>query len=295
MKRLIFFMAAIVSLISARAEEPIIDVTTTLGSFRVMLYDDTPLHRDNFLKLVDEGYYNGVTFHRVIKDFMVQGGDPNSKDSTNTLPLGAGGPSYRIPAEINYPKHFHKYGALAAARDNNPERSSSGSQFYIVTGKKYPKEMIADRVLQSARQSYFDELIKPMVDSLRVLYREGGQEAIRETMERLEKEATEAVKEAPIEILETYSTVGGTPHLDGQYTVFGEVLSGMDVVEKIQNVETGANDRPVEDVRILSMKVERRGSGASPVVKEPESSSKGASGKSAKKSGTKKSGKGSKK
>ena len=119
---------------------PVVDIKTSVGDIKVKLYDDTPRHRDNFLKLVKDGYYNGVLFHRVIKDFMVQTGDPGSVNADSTAMLGIGGPDYQIDAEILYPKHYHKYGALAAARtgdDMNPERKSSGSQFYIVTGRKY--------------------------------------------------------------------------------------------------------------------------------------------------------------
>lgn len=193
----------------------LVEIKTTLGDIEVKLYNDTPLHRDNFLKLVKDGFYEGVLFHRVINNFMVQTGDPDSKNAPAGQRLGAGNPGYTIEAEIDYPKHYHKYGALAAARTGdavNPERRSSGSQFYIVTGDKYTPgqlEMIARRQGMA---------MDPSVAS-------------------------------------DYTTVGGTPHLDGQYTVFGEVVSGMDVVEKIQNVATDRNDRPTEDVKILSVKI----------------------------------------
>lgn len=245
-------------MLPAGAESPIIDVKTTLGEFRLKLYDDTPLHRDNFLKLVKEGYYDGMTFHRVIKDFMVQGGDPLSKDSIAGAPLGSGGPGYTIPAEIKYPAHYHKYGALAAARSNNPEKRSSGSQFYIVTGKKYPAEAIEERVRTSLVRSYVTERIRENLDSLKRLHLEGGDAASDAAIGKFVEEAEAAYTTLPAEILETYSTVGGTPHLDGEYTVFGEVVSGMDVVEKIQNEATDSSDCPVADVRILSMKVEKQ-------------------------------------
>lgn len=244
--------------------EPVVDIHTTLGDIRVKLYDDTPIHRDNFLKLVREGYYDGVLFHRVIKDFMIQTGDPDSKTADSTAMLGAGDPSYTVEAEINYPKHFHKYGALAAARTGdhvNPERRSSGSQFYIVTGQKQDArtlDMIEQRANHDRKQKYFNELSKGHMDEIRRLMAEGKRDELNALRDTLAAQTEAAVKDEklPDEIRETYMTQGGTPHLDGQYTVFGEVVSGMDVVEKIQNVETGRGDRPKTDVRVLSMKIE---------------------------------------
>lgn len=243
---------------------PVVDIKTTLGDIKVKLYDDTPLHRDNFLKLAKEGYYDGVLFHRVIKDFMVQTGDPNSKNATPDQHLGAGDPNYTIPAEIVYPKYYHKYGALAAARTGdqvNPERRSSGSQFYIVTGNKISPSQAERMKLQAeytAKQNYFNDLCRKNmaeIDSLRNARDEAGLKALQEKLVA-ETEANVKAPELPAQMLKDYETIGGTPHLDGQYTVFGEVLSGMDTVEKIQNAETGAADRPVTDIRIISMKVE---------------------------------------
>lgn len=244
--------------------EPIVDIKTTLGDIKVKLYDDTPIHRDNFLKLVKEKYYDGVLFHRVIKDFMVQTGDPNSKTADSTTMLGSGDPSYTLEAEILYPKHYHKYGALAAARTGdqvNPERRSSGSQFYIVTGEKQNPRMLEQMEQRAAgqkRQAYFNQLAKEHMDTIRAMQQRGdreGMEALRQQLIQ-QTEANVPVDSMPAEIKEAYINQGGTPHLDGQYTVFGEVISGMDVVEKIQNVETGRADRPKEDIRILSMTLE---------------------------------------
>lgn len=244
---------------------PVVDIKTTAGDIKVKLYDDTPKHRDNFLKLVNEGYYNGVLFHRVIKDFMVQTGDPESVKADSTAMLGSGGPGYQIDAEIKYPAHYHKYGALAAARsgDNvNPERKSSGSQFYIVTGRKYTDAQLdnmVERNVGERRQAYFRNLCKEYDSQIRSLMEAKNDTALEELRQELIKKTEEAVPVEPMpeQMREDYKNLGGTPHLDGTYTVFGEVLSGMDTVEKIQNAETGRADRPKEDIRILSMSIEK--------------------------------------
>lgn len=192
-----------------------VKIETRLGDIIVRLYDETPIHRDNFLKLVKDGYYDGTLFHRVIRNFMIQGGDPNSKGASADMPLGIGSPDYTLEPEFRSGL-YHKRGALAAARqgdETNPERRSSGSQFYIVWGRTFsPRQMefLQDKMLMEHPET-------------------GG--------------LTEKQKEI-------YSTIGGTPHLDGQYTVFGEVEQGLDVVEKIQNEATGMGDRPVEDITV---------------------------------------------
>ncbi len=243
---------------------PTLDVATTAGNIKIRLYDDTPLHRDNFLKLAKEGYYDGVLFHRVINDFMVQTGDPESKDAPAGKMLGSGGPGYQIPAEIVYPKHYHKYGALAAARsgdDVNPERKSSGSQFYIVTGKKFSPQQLSrmeEMSVQKQLQSYFMGLQRQHMDTIKQLRLAKDSVGLENLRQELIKETEANVKPVTMteEQVRDYTTIGGTPHLDGQYTVFGEVLDGMDVVEKIQKAETDGRDRPKEDIRIISIKVE---------------------------------------
>ena len=187
---------------------------TTAGKIVVELSDLTPLHRDNFVALAEEGYFDSLLFHRVIENFMIQGGDPDSRTAQPGQFLGDGGPDYTIPAEFRYPALFHKRGALAAAREGdavNPQMASSGSQFYIVWGKVFT-----------------DEELDKM------------QERIHN---RVQFEG---------EVREAYKTLGGTPHLDGAYTVFGYVTEGLEVVEAIQKVATDENDRPTEDVRIIS-------------------------------------------
>ncbi|WP_277064649.1 peptidylprolyl isomerase [Prevotella aurantiaca] len=198
-----------------------VELVTDSGVIRLALYNETPKHRDNFLKMVQSGAYDGVLFHRVIKDFMVQTGDLASKTATQGQLLGDTPESYSIPAEICFPKLYHKRGALAAARegdDVNPERASSSTQFYIVWGQKF-----TDKQLEWAQS-------------------------------RIEKYTDGKVKLTP-ELCEVYKTIGGTPHLDGSYTVFGEVLEGLDVVEKIQRTTTDSHDRPVNDIRIIKATV----------------------------------------
>lgn len=243
--------------------ESVVELNTTLGTIKVKLYDDTPLHKENFLKLVKEGYYDGLLFHRVIKDFMVQAGDPQSRNADSTTMLGSGDPSYTIPAEINYPVHYHKYGALAAARTGdqvNPERRSSGSQFYIVTGKKVSEGQLDNMEMRAnyeRKQKRFNELAAARMEEIRKMQLEGnrqGLDSLRDVL-ALEVEAQVKDEKMPGEIRRDYSTIGGTPHLDGQYTVFGEVTEGMDVVTKIEEAETGVADRPKSDIRIVSAKV----------------------------------------
>lgn len=205
MKNLLFVLVFFSLLVSCQQDtSTYAKIETSYGDIVVRLYDSTPLHRDNFIKLANDGFYDGLLFHRVINNFMIQGGDPNSKDATADQFLGGGGPGYTIEAEIGA---IHLKGALAAARTQNPEKRSSGSQFYIVHGTQQTEEMLRS-VEQMKGIRYTDE-----------------QRAL-------------------------YMDKGGTPNLDMDYTVFGEVVSGIEVVDRIAQVQTGANDRPVEDVRM---------------------------------------------
>ena len=209
-----------------KQKQKMVKIETTLGTIKVKLYDETPLHRDNFLKLVEDEFYEGVLFHRVIKDFMIQAGDPESKTADSLAHLGAGGLGYTVPAEIVFPQLYHKRGVLAAARQGdmvNPERKSSGCQFYIVQGKTFTDEELDIMEMRLTRQLRMAEPFK-YTEEQRIAYK----------------------------------TFGGTPHLDGQYTVFGEVVEGFDVLQKISEVETGRSDRPVEDIRIINMKIVKR-------------------------------------
>lgn len=240
-------------------------IQTTEGDITVRLYDQTPQHRDNFLKLAAEGYYDGTLFHRVIRDFMIQGGDPDSIGAPAGKSLGVGGPDYTIDAEI-LPELFHKRGALCAARQGdevNPTKRSSGSQFYIVWGKKYSEGELRqmDKQLQMQQeQSVFNSLVTKNRDLILKLRRERDRAGLSALQDELLAETHAVCASMPkpqlgAEQKQAYSTIGGTPFLDGQYTVFGEVEEGLDVVGKIQEVATGRGDRPVADVKVVSMKV----------------------------------------
>lgn len=241
-------------------------IETSAGDIVVELYNETPRHRDNFIKLAQDGTYEGTLFHRVIKDFMIQAGDPESKNAPKGKMLGAGDMGYTIPAEFVYPKYFHKKGALSAARqgDNvNPEKASSGCQFYIVTGKVYSDSTLLDmerQMNQLRLNNAFQTLVQKNMKTIYKLRREGNQDGLLDLQDTLIAQAEAQVeKEEPFrftpEQVQAYTTVGGTPHLDGEYTVFGEVLEGMDVVDKIQRVKTDRNDRPEEDVVIEKVTV----------------------------------------
>lgn len=221
MKRIVLVcMALLVMAGSVQAQkgkkkkEMLIEFQTTEGTMMVKLYNETPQHRDNMVKLVKSGYYDGLLFHRIIKDFMIQGGDPDSKGAKPGQMLGQGGPGYTIPAEF-IDTLIHKKGALAAARmgdQMNPTKASSGSQFYIVHGRIFNENELASFEARSGRKY------------------------------------TDAQKQI-------YATLGGTPHLDGAYTVFGELVSGFDVLDKIARTQTAAGDRPVKDMVIIKAKV----------------------------------------
>ena len=242
-----------------------VELETTLGNIVVELYNETPQHRDNFIKLVNEGYYDGVLFHRVIKDFMIQTGDGNSKTAGPEAVLGDGDPGYTIEAEFVYPKYFHKRGALAAARTGdqvNPERRSSGSQFYIVTGKIYGSDelkMMSQRLADVKKQDIFRRLVnenRARIEEMQKNQDNAGLQALQnELIQQTEAEAGDASFAFTDEQVDAYTSVGGTPHLDGQYTVFGEVVQGMDVVDKIQNTTTGRMDRPTVDIKIIKARI----------------------------------------
>ena len=239
----------------------LIKFETTLGNITVALYDETPKHRDNFIKLVKEGVYDSTLFHRVIKQFMIQAGDPESKNAADTAMLGSGDVGYTIPAEFNN-KFFHKKGVLAAARQGdqvNPEKASSGCQFYIVTGRKFREAQLLDMEAQINEQregAIFDSLAQKHMKEIYKLRKAQDHAGLLELQEKLEAQAYELYKqEEPFKFtpqqIAAYTTVGGAPHLDGAYTIFGEVTEGMNVVELIEAAKTNRADRPLENIRIV--------------------------------------------
>lgn len=222
MKKIIFIALLAVMFMSCASEkEYMVRMQTTHGVIDFKLYNETPKHRDNFVKLVKEHTFDSLLFHRVIKDFMIQAGDPLSKNAASGVLLGEGDLGYTIEPEFMPDRYFHRRGVLAAARESddvNPEKRSSASQFYIVWGQVFTPESLED-------------------------YKE-----------RYEKRMKSKMNITP-EQFDVYTTMGGTPHLDGLYTVFGEVISGLEVVDKIQNVSCDKNNRPLSDVRILKVEL----------------------------------------
>jgi peptidyl-prolyl cis-trans isomerase B (cyclophilin B) len=246
----------------AQKSDFVVTIKTNHGEMVAILYDETPKHKANFIKLAKEHYFDSLLFHRVISGFMIQGGDPDSKKAKPGVPLGNGGPGYTVEAEFN-PKFFHEKGALSAARlgdGQNPTKASSGSQFYIVQGTVVPPSNIEElRIDQMKLNMGFRQIMqnpanKPMIDSLNQVYMSGDMEAYKRKIfalaPRIERETgMKVTKDVSPEKIKAYTTVGGAPHLDGGYTVFGRVIKGLDVIDKIASVPI-AGERPVEDVRM---------------------------------------------
>ncbi len=217
MKNILFvflLLSVSISGFAKKNKNKFVVIETNYGTMKVEVYADVKQHADNFLKLAEEGFYDSLLFHRVIPSFMIQGGDPQSKNAPQSTMLGNGDVGYKVPAEF-MDKYYHKKGALAAARDNNPEKASSGCQFYIVQGKTFTDTDL-------------------------------------DNMEKSKEKKYEA------QVRTDYKTIGGTPHLDGSYTVFGQLVEGFDVLEKISNTACNASNRPTEDVMIISMKIKRK-------------------------------------
>lgn len=246
-------------------KEQLVLIETNMGNIKVKLYNQTPLHRDNFIKLVDEKFYDNILFHRVIDNFMIQAGDPDSRGTKGGEQLGNGDVDYTITAEIQ-PEFFHKKGALAAARQGdqvNPEKKSSGAQFYIVEGQTLTDEdfdQIENRINSMSKKATFfkfveEEKNRAMENDSVFDYSKIQQEATLKTEEVFANTEPYKISE---EHREVYKTIGGTPHLDQNYTVFGEVVEGLEVVEKIAAVKTGEADRPEKNVMIISMKTVRK-------------------------------------
>lgn len=247
-----------------------VKIITTEGNFIIKIYDETPLHQKNFVKLVNEKFYDGILFHRVIKGFMVQAGDPDSKTVTPGQALGAGGPGYTINSEFN-PHLFHKKGALSAARTSdevNPEKKSSGSQFYIVQGKIYTdqelieveKQMNLNSLLPLIRQYIQMPENASILEKLKAkqqLNDTAGLDSLFNSLVSITRRQHPEIKEFKYsdEQKKVYKTVGGTPFLDMNYTVFGEVIEGIEILDKIAAAEIDGNDRPKKDIKIISMEI----------------------------------------
>ena len=241
-----------------------VSIKTSYGEIVLKLYNDTPAHRDNFVKLINEGFYEDLLFHRVIKDFMIQGGDPESRGAAPGVSLGLGGPGYTIPAEF-VPAHFHKKGALAAARQGdqtNPRKESSGSQFYIVTGNVFSENQLSSmehQLAQYREQQLFNALVAEHREEILQMRRDRNQAGLADLQDKLVAQVKERMRQSGAgrfteEQRKAYTTIGGAPHLDGEYTVFGEVTKGLEVLDKIQSVPTGPGDRPETDIK-MSIKV----------------------------------------
>ena len=250
-----------------KTTETQVRMQTNLGTITLKLYNETPLHRDNFIKLVKEGQYEGLLFHRVINEFMIQGGDVTSKNAPLNKQLGAGDLGYTVPAEFVYPRYFHKRGALCAARtgdDSNPEKASSASQFYIVTGKVYSEGEIKQLEKQKEsrlKQAIFNRLQNENKTTIMQYYKSGDKDSLaimRDTLigkTEIETEKRKEETKLTAQQREAYTTVGGVPFLDNEYTVYGEVTEGIEIVDKIQKVKTNSSDRPLVNIVIESMQI----------------------------------------
>jgi cyclophilin family peptidyl-prolyl cis-trans isomerase len=246
----------------AQTPERFILIETSCGNIKIKLYNETPLHRDNFLKLVEKHFYDSLLFHRVINTFMIQGGDPDSKKAPAGKELGNGDIGYTIPAEFN-PKLYHKRGVLAAARngdEENPEQASSGCQFYIVQGKIYTDSLLDEKAKRVTRMQAYNKVVrnkenKILFEKYALFLKQENIDSIKITKAKIDKLTDAEVLNTPSykfteEQRNTYKTIGGTPHLDGSYTVFGEVIEGMDVVDKIAAAPHDKNDRPLMNIRM---------------------------------------------
>ncbi|MED5302346.1 MAG: peptidylprolyl isomerase [Bacteroidota bacterium] len=250
-----------------KSDEIEVIMTTSKGELILKLYNQTPIHRDNFVKLINNQFYNGISFHRVIKNFMAQAGDPNSRDPEYAGNLGNNSEGETLPAEI-FPSLFHKKGALAAARMGdqvNPEKRSSGSQFYIVQGKKYNRNQLTqmeariNQQLEGNRVGIFlkDSSNKAYMNRVKVCQQNGWMDSLNMVISEIKNIVLKDVDKFTFseEQLKAYETIGGTPFLDNGYTVFGEVVSGIDIIDSICTSPTLPGDKPQEPIIILSVKI----------------------------------------
>ncbi|MDL2231231.1 peptidylprolyl isomerase [Porphyromonadaceae bacterium OttesenSCG-928-L07] len=266
-----FFLVAMMlvfSLVSGAKQYPFVVLETTMGKMKIKLYEDTPLHSENFIRLVEKGHYNGLLFHRVIKDFMIQSGSSDSRNAEKGKILGAGGPEERVAAEFRS-NHLHTKGALSAARQGdqvNPKKLSSGEQFYIVQGKTYTDEeldMVEVNKVNKAKNEMGRKLFMEKQEEYK-LYAARRDKAkadsllntIQQTIDGSFTDYTPYT--IPESVRELYKTVGGAPFLDGEYTVYGEVIEGFDIIDKIADQPVDRNNRPEEDIKIIKAYTTKR-------------------------------------
>ncbi len=267
MKRTITLAFVTLLLITGCAQDNkkdyVVTIKTSYGDMVAILYDETPKHKANFIKLAKEHYFDSLLFHRVMQGFMIQGGDPNSKKAKPGEGLGSGGPGYTVDAEF-LPQYYHEKGALSAARQPdqvNPQKASSGSQFYIVQGTVISQTEVQTlkydqmQLMTGLRKMFENPANKPLLDSLNQLYYSGDMPAYQTRLLALAPRVEKAtgltiIKDLSEEKIKSYTTIGGAPHLDGQYTVFGKVIKGIEVIDKIAAVSVDPANRPFEDVRM---------------------------------------------
>lgn len=266
MRKLVVFFLSVVLLSACESkQDSVVKLETSEGIIRVKLYNETPLHRANFLKLAKDGFYEGILFHRVIEHFMIQAGDPDSKGARAGARLGSKEIGYVVKAEI-LPQFFHRKGVLAAARESdnvNPERSSSGSHFYIAQGRAYTEhelDSLVEMINGKRQAAFFEKLMKRHEIDILKMQSAKDMKGLENLNELISGEVSKLFVGEKLVLSEeqrrAYTTVGGIPHLDGAYTVFGEVVEGLDVVDRIAALPTDENNRPLKDVVILNMKVE---------------------------------------
>lgn len=262
------FLSALFLIISCNApggnDNTVVSIITSIGDIKIKLYDGTPLHRDNFIRLINTGFYDGISFHRIIKNFMIQAGDPVTRTGVGkNLPDSV--KTYTIPAEFNN-QYFHKKGALAAARqgnDVNPEMRSSGTQFYIVQGvilKDDELNLAEQRINSNIKQALFKKILKETADSVRLSQKALSDAEMQEiaSLKMFQYMANNNAYKISEEQRNIYKTIGGTPLLDGTYTVFGEVIEGLNILDKIADVQTDSNNKPLNDIKILKIKIIRK-------------------------------------
>jgi cyclophilin family peptidyl-prolyl cis-trans isomerase len=261
--KVLLLLISLLSLMSCgKKENQVILISTEYGNIKIKLYDDTPLHRDNFVKLTEKGFYDGLLFHQILKDVMIEGGDPSSRNVSQNRQIGVGqGIGYTIPAEINFPKNFNKFGAIGALREDdnvNPKKESSGSSFYLVTGRVYTNQEL-DEIEKDEKDRRINRILNVLVikkkDSIQILQKINDLKQLVAFQRKLIDQANKEYKEKSEFIFtkeqrKIYTTVGGCPQMDNQYTVFGEVIEGFDVLKKISAAKIGFYYRPTQDIKM---------------------------------------------